>query len=247
MRITLILFLYLLQGNWGFGQQIRDIRAEVKDIEGRQVEISYVLEDLTNKEVTYKVDLYIINNGKRDRLYSVSGGVGDSIYAGAHKILWKADQEFSRYQGYISFEVRAVKNFMILEPSLNVIMRRGKNYTFEWFGEGSISDTLMLELYQFNTRVDSIARVIGSNQYTWEIPRRTPPGEDYQLRIYGKNNPSIDAKSKKFIIKRQLPLALQIGAGVLAAGIVTAIIFLPDDTPGNNKLPPPEPLDSFRN
>ena len=92
MRITTAIILCLFQWGWSSGQQIRDIRAEVKDMEGRQVEISYVLEDLVNKEVTYKVDLYIINNGKRDRLYSVSGGVGDCIQAGAHTILCKADQ-----------------------------------------------------------------------------------------------------------------------------------------------------------
>ena len=227
---------------WILGQQIRDIRAEVKDMEGRQVEISYVLEDLTNKDVSYKVDLYIVNNGKKDRLYSVSGGVGDSIRAGAHKILWNSDQEFSRYKGYISFEVRAVKNFMILEPSLNVLMKRGKPYTLEWFGEGSTTDSLIIELYRFNTRVEKIATVIGKNEYRWDIPKGTSPGDDYQVRIYAQDNPRIDSRSNKFSIKRQLPLALQIGAGVLAAGVGAAIIFLETDPVGNEKLPLPPGL-----
>ena len=232
----------MVSGHLSLSQQIRDIRAEVKDMEGRQVEISYVLEDVINKDVTYKVDLYIVNNGKKDRLYSVSGGVGDSIRAGAHKILWKADQEFSRYKGYISFEVRAVKNFMILEPSLNVIMKRGKPYTLEWFGEGSTSDSLIIELFQFNTNEGRIATVIGKNEYKWEIPKNTAPGDNYQIRIYAEDNPRIDAKSKKFSIRRQLPLALQIGAGVLAAGVGAAILFLETGTEGNEELPLPPGL-----
>jgi len=212
--------------------------------------ISYTLEDNISVSAYYKVDLYLVRgNGSKQLLYQTTGDVGDSIKVGSHRIMWRAEDEFTRYKGNLVFEVRAVRNFMILKPDTEVIMRRGKNYRFEWFGEGSTTDTLVLELFQFNNLVDTLDIIWGDYTYNWDIPKSIPPGEEYQLRIVGINSSEINAMSEKFMIRRNFPVYLQVGAGVLAAGLATAayFIFTGGTERENDQLPLPPPALSADN
>ncbi len=225
----------------GRSQTVRDITAEVEDSEGRIVEISYTLEDNISVAADYKVDLYIVyENNRKQLLYNVSGAIGNKIKVGTHRILWKADEEFTRFRGNVKFEIRAVRNFMILKPDTEITLRRGKNYTFEWFGEGSTTDTLVLELYQFNTPVDTLDTIWGDYTYTWDIPKNISPGEEYQLLIKGVNQSNINAFTEKFRIKRQFPVFLQIGTGVIAAGLGAVVYFILNQE-GDPILPTPPP------
>jgi hypothetical protein len=246
IKRVIFIFLYILGFQLAYSQLIRDVHAEVKDTEGRIVEISYTLEDnIANVTAYYKVDLYLVyGENERQLLYNVNGAVGDSIRVGVHRILWKADDEFTRFKGNVRFEIRAVRNFMILKPDSEITLRRGKNYTFEWFGEGSTTDTLVMELYQFNTPVDTLDVIWGEYTYTWDIPKKLSPGEEYQLRIKGINDSNIDAFSETFRIKRQFPVFLQITTGVLAAGIGTVVYFiLNQEEETDLPTPPPQAIE----
>ena len=225
MKHQIHLFVGLcLLGNYLFSQEVSNVRAEARDAEGRLIEIFYTLEDNDASEIsgrTYKVDVFALIEGDKQRLFSVSGDVGDSVRVGSNQVIWRADEEFPRFRGSISFELRVVRNFMILKPEEGTVMRRGNSYTFEWFGDGSTTDMLTLELYQYNTFVDTITRVGGSVNYTWDIPTSTPVGEEFQLRIRGTEKTNLDIFSEKFIIRRKIPLMAKIGT--LAAAAILGI------------------------
>ena len=239
-NLLLCLLIFSLSGQISFGQRVSDVRAEALDEEGRSVEIFYTLEDDVEIPTSYKVTLYGVFGNNKRALYSVIGDVGDSIRVGTNRIIWQADKEFPRFKGNIFFEVRVVRNFMILKPEANVVMKRGKNYRFEWFGEGSYSDELMLVLYQYNSPIDTIAVVENAVAYTWDIPKRTKLGDSYQLRISGTNKTNIVAFSRPFSIKRKIPLIVPIGSA-LAAGVAAGVVLI-GRPPTDGPLPEPPGL-----
>lgn len=242
IRLYLSLLLLLFFPAALSGQSIHDVRAEAQDAEGRIIEIYYTLVDDIDVPTTYKVDLYGVYGDVKRLLFRVDGEVGDSIRVGTNKITWYADQEFPRFKGNISFEVRAVRNFMILKPDAGVVMKRGKNYTFEWFGEGSTTDDLTLLLYQYNTLEDTIATSVGKTRYTWKIPKKTPIGDGYQIRIQGTPATNIDAFSRSFEIRRNIPLIVQVGSAMAAAGTAAFFIFVKPPTEPDSPLPEPPAL-----
>lgn len=219
-----------------FGQTLRDIRAEALDAEGRKIEIYYTLEDDVVVPTTYKVTLYAVIDNNRTQLYRVSGDIGDSVAVGSNRIVWDADLEYPRLRANVAFEIRVVSNFVIFKPERDVTMKRKNQYTFEWFGEGSTTDSLKLELYQYNTKVTDLDRVFGNFYYTWDIPGKIAPGDEYQLKITGTDQTKIVAFSNKFNIRRKVPLLAKVGVLTLGAAAIAAAL-LTDIFTGRDPLP----------
>ncbi len=219
---------------------VRNVLAKVLDEEGKRIEIFYTLEDELLEDKDYVVTLYgVFDNQSRKRLFKVEGDTGDSVKVGNNRIVWYADQEYPRFRGEIYFEVRAIRAFDILKPEEGTVLKRGNYFTFEWFGEGSSNDQLLLELYQNKILVDTIAVVESKNHNRWRIPNNNPIGTGFQLKITGTELTGIDAFSEPFTIKRKIPIAIPIGA--ITAAVITGVIilFIPEGGPELEPLPPP--------
>lgn len=217
---------------------VSNVIANVLDENGQLLEIYYNLEDKALEGRYYIVNLYGVFDGSKKQLTNVTGDVGDSVQVGNNKIVWSAKDEYPRFRGDIYFEVRVIRAFDMLKPEEGTILKRGNEFTFEWFGEGSNSDSLLLELYQNKVLIATLDTVYGETRYTWKVPNRNPVGEGFELKITGTERTGIDAFSKPFTIKRKIPLAIQfasLGIGVVAG---TLALILGGDPP-QEELPPP--------
>ncbi|MEM9931984.1 MAG: Ser-Thr-rich GPI-anchored membrane family protein [Bacteroidota bacterium] len=240
LSITCIVFMPLLLWSQDESLVVRNVLAKVLDEEGKVIEIFYTLEDELLEDKDYVVTLYgVFDNSSRKRLFKVEGDVGDSVRVGNNRIVWFAEQEFPRFRGEIYFEVRAIRAFDILRPEPGTVIKRGNYFTFEWFGEGSNNDQLLLELYQNKILVDTLATVDSENHYRWKVPNNNPIGTGFQLKMTGTELTGIEAFSEPFTIKRKIPLAIPIGA--LSAAVITGVVilFLPDGGTDRQPLPPP--------
>ncbi|MEM6767275.1 MAG: Ser-Thr-rich GPI-anchored membrane family protein [Bacteroidota bacterium] len=240
LSITCLVFMPLLLWSQDESLVVRNVLAKVLDEEGKVIEIFYTLEDELLEDKDYVVTLYgVFDNSSRKRLFKVEGDVGDSVRVGNNRIVWFAEQEFPRFRGEIYFEVRAIRAFDILRPEPGTVIKRGNYFTFEWFGEGSNNDQLLLELYQNKILVDTLATVDSENHYRWKVPNNNPIGTGFQLKMTGTELTGIEAFSEPFTIKRKIPLAIPIGA--LSAAVITGVVilFLPDGGTDRQPLPPP--------
>ncbi len=215
------------------------VTANVLDADGKLIEIFYNLEDRALEDRYYIVTLYGVFDNTKKQLTNVSGDVGDSVRVGNNKIVWDAAEEYPRLRGDVYFEVRVVRAFDMLKPEEGTVLKRGNEFTFEWFGEGSNSDSLLLELYQNKVLIATLDTVYGETHYLWKVPIRNPVGEGFQLKITGTEATNIEAFSKEFTIKRRIPLAVQLSGLGIAVIAGTLALILDGGGPGETDLPPP--------
>ncbi|TAE51396.1 MAG: hypothetical protein EAZ89_10195 [Bacteroidetes bacterium] len=209
-------------------QQIVQVRAEQA---GDSVRIQYQLSDSVAGRA-YRIDVYGISEKDTFRLEFATGDLGDRITAGNKTIIWEAYRQMGRFRGKVGIEVRAVPVFSVIRPSEPVTLKRGRPYTFRWYGGNSESDQLTIELYQFENKIDSLANVAGLSQYTWQVPAGIKPGLGYRLRIRGTSYTGIDTYTPDFTIQRRIPLVYSAGGTALGAIGVTAAIILLGPLPG---------------
>lgn len=233
MKQSILLF-FLLSGTWAGirAQAIKSVSAEAR---GEVVYIDYVLDQGAGAEV-YKVSLYAILDSFTVQLEKVSGDIGDQVYAGSNRIVWDAISEYPRFDGEIEFEVRVIPAFFILKPDPGLILKRGTSYVFEWYGAGSNADSLRLDLLRENEYESQIGEALNSNTYRWNIPGKTKPGSNFQLKVTGTARTGITGLSPTFTIKRKTPILLKVGP-IVALGALGAILLWPEPDP--EPLPPP--------
>jgi hypothetical protein len=233
MKHCVRLFL-LLAGIFG-GVQAQEIKSVHAEARGEVVYIDYVLEQSESIEA-YRVSLYGIIDSFTVQLEKVSGDVGDQVNAGTNRIVWDAISEYPRFDGEIEFEVRVIPAFFILKPGPNLVLKRGTSYAFEWYGAGSNADSLRLDLLHEKEYKDRIGNVLNANTYRWDIPVKTKPGSNFQLKVTGTPKTGITGVSPTFTIKRKIPLMLKVGP-IVALGALSAILLWPEPEP--EPLPPP--------
>ena len=231
MRLLLLSLLGLCIATPTFGQEIANLRAELV---GDSVRISYDLEDPSANR-TYRVAVKGIMDNDTVALKELSGSLGDSIRAGSHEVWWDFVKEKGRYKGTVAFYVQALPDFYITAPDTGKVVKRGKPITFRWYGGNAQYDTLHLELYQYDKRLDSVAVVANATQYTWKVPTNLAPDAGYRIKVIGSDKTQIEDFSNEFAVKRQYPqyvifVPAALAVGTLVWGIVTDWW----------KLPPPD-------
>lgn len=133
-----------------------------------------------------------------------------------------------------------VLNLSVLSPNENTEYKRGKNYQLVWRGSSN-DKPVKLELYKSGKKKKVITERILGRGYNWAIPINTETGDDYQIKLTNYNNPDNAVLSKRFTIKRKIPLLLKI---VPVAAIATAgiLVFSDSGDSGPETLPgPPGP------
>ncbi|GAB4416357.1 MAG: hypothetical protein OHK0039_25690 [Bacteroidia bacterium] len=210
---------------------------------GDSVSIRYVLPS-GSQSSHYQVSVHAILGRDTVKLTRLRGAVGDSISAGEHTLYWQARAELGRYRGPVRFDVQAVPYFTFISPETNTLLRRGKPYTFRWYGGNSAQDTLQLELYQFDRRIGPVAIVSRANTYTWKLPGDMELGEGYRLKLSSTDEAGLTAFSPTFDVQRKTPLWLLIAPPAAAAGGLAAILILarkplpgPAGDPDNSAAP----------
>jgi hypothetical protein len=202
-------------------QSISNVRAEtVED----SVRISYQLNDPA-AERTYSVAVVGILDNDTLELEYLRGDIGDSIRAGSHEVWWNFVAEMGRYKGSISFQVLALPDFYITSPDTGQVIKTGKPITLQWYGGDAQNDTLLLELYNYENRLDSIGTAYNATQYKWEIPNKYPPNEGYRIKVTGPNPDRISHFTNEFTIKRAYPrFGILVPPVLVAGGLVWGIL-----------------------
>ena len=200
-------------------QRISELEAEnLQD----SVRISYLLSD-TLTSSTYQVSLWAITATDTVQLEDLSGAWGDEVAPGRREIVWYAFREWGRYRGPLRFQVRATPNFRFLSPEELQMVRRGKGITFAWYGGNATLDTIELELYAFNERIETLARLDQAEEFIWQVPTNLPLGDGYRVKLTGLKRSDVEEFSQPFVVTRRIPLGIQIGGGaVVVAGAIVA-------------------------
>ena len=120
------------------------------------------------------------------------------------------------------------------------IARKGKTQYISW-DKGDWNNAAKLELYQDSNLINVINLSTDINNQLWQVPKETPLGSGYQLRLSNVADQQKEIFSPEFQIKRGFPLGLKIlGA---AAIVGTAAVLLSgggggdDPGPGGGDIP----------
>ena len=236
-RFTVIVW-FLILGFQTQGQIIENFRQEII---GDDVNIYFDL--IANIEgQIFEVVLYCSDSTTySQRLYFATGDVGKNVKPGKDKrVVWTNEEELTTYSlEDLTFEIKAniqSSSLYFIHPrDRNTVFKRGTTEKIEWLG-GDINESLVIELFRYDTRQKVIANTSNKGNIPWRIPNDLRPGIDYQLKLSVANKPSDPVFSSKFQVRRRIPNALKfIPAGILV-GVATFLIANKED---NNELPGP--------
>jgi len=215
MTRTILLCLFgLLLSRLGQAQEITNLRAENQ---GDSIRISYDLDDPFAAR-TYTVNIQGIFAEDTVALSALTGSLGDSIRAGSHEVWWNPVSDLGRFKGSVSFYIEALPDFYISAPDTGMTVKRGKPITFKWYGGNAQTDSLKLDLYQYDKFLYSVDVVNNGLQYTWKVPSNLAADDGYRFKISGSDQTDIEAYSAEFSIKRQYPPYMIYLPPILAAG-----------------------------
>ncbi|MGK7389343.1 MAG: Ser-Thr-rich GPI-anchored membrane family protein [Candidatus Cyclobacteriaceae bacterium M2_1C_046] len=225
MRIYIKYFLLLLLSAVFLNansQTLTNIRAEAK---GEVVIINYDL-IAPQSDQKFDVKLYASHNNYSSPLKFVSGDVGENVQPGTNKrIQWDAKAELQKFDGNITFEVRATTAMPAVSftnPTKGTKFKRGKTYPIVWEG-GSASKEYELELYRNGVKQQTIGTVEDNQRFTWAIPIKVDNAKNYTIKLVDGNQPV--AESQPFTIKRKVPLGLKI-IPIVAVGVGAGVYFM---------------------
>jgi len=220
----------------GVAQSIENIRVEVS---GDKVLVNYDLEH-DNPSEKFQLKIYSSANGFSDHLIMVKGDIGDRIVQGKNKqIVWYARQELGEFKGEVTVEIRLFESkssFYILNPYAKTSVKRASELRLNWSG-GLAGDKLEIDLYKDGKRLRSIGNNIeNTGDLKWTIASDIKPGSKYQVKLQSSEDPSINAFSGNFSIKRKIPLLAKI-VPIVLAGVIVGLVLNPD--PKKDILPAP--------
>lgn len=236
-RFTVVVWFFIL----GFhvkGQIIENFRQEII---GDEVNIYFDL--IANIEgQIFEVVLYCSDSTTySQRLYFATGDVGKNVKPGKDKrVVWTNEEELTTYSlEDLTFEIKAniqSSSLYFIHPrDRNAVFKRGTTEKIEWLG-GDINESLVIELYRYDTRQKVIANTSNKGNIFWNVPNDLRPGVNYQLRLSVANKPSDPVFSSKFQVRRKIPNALKF----ISAGIIVGVTaFLISNGEENNELPGP--------
>ena len=224
MKIILRFFIFFLVPFTSFSQSLQNIRAQQT---GNLIVVNYDLIGVEPGEM-YDVKLYSSLDYYAQPLVSVKGDVGQMVEPGTNrKIEWEAKNDIKKYEGLISFEVKAELAFTplkLVKPLMGGTYKRGKTYPITWKG-GYKKENLSMNIYKGESLIASIPDIPNSGKFNWQVPKDAEKRSDYRLSLVQKN---LTVSSNSLKIKRRTSVAAKVFwlfivpvGGVTAAYIVT--------------------------
>lgn len=192
----------------------------------------------TLKGRTYTVNVYSSKDSYLSPLSKVKGDVGLQVRPGANKkIIWNSREELgATFKGEIELEVRgkAYIPFVKFEGfQEEQVIKRGKPKTMIWSG-GTRQNILNFSIYRGDTYIDVIPNVANTGSYELTIPKSVKPGKGYYFLVSDAKNKDQVMKTDTFIVKRKIPLGLQLLPVAIIGGVIT---LLGDKSPENLENP----------
>lgn len=221
------------------GQTIKNIQARA---EKNKVIINYDLVS-TLEGQKFTVELRSSINNFSAPLKEVEGDVGPDQTAGLGKtITWNALKEQGNFSGSVTFEVVATVTFSpltIVAPTAVTKGKIGKPLEIKWQG-GSKDRALKMAILQGGTPIDEIPNVGNSGSYSWTVPKTTPKGDNYKIKLFDPTKPNDAVMSAEFQLKKTSILVYVI-PGAVAAGVAAYLIFSGGNggDNGGGTTPPP--------
>ena len=219
------------------GQKIVNLRAEAQ---GDKIVVTYDLMGIPDDR--YDVDLFSSHNNFAAPLRQVKGDVGKNLQGGtAKRIEWDAKSELGDFKGQLTFEVHATVMAPLAIVTMVGSVKRGTMLGLTWRG-GDKTNDVKIELMKGGQPLTTLITTPNSGSFSWDIPPRLKPGEDYQLRMTNGNEMTT---SSNFAIRRKIPLIFKAAAPAI---LLVAVILMngsskPTGTPDPVLPVPPNILD----
>ncbi len=230
-------WLALLPAN-SSAQSVQNIRIQSK---GNLVMIYYDLIGEIPGQL-FEIKVFSSHNSMESPLLYVRGDVGTPIAPGTNKYIeWGVKKEMDTFNGVVSLKLEATLIFSPIVtklPNHEAKLRRGRSYEVTWNG-GVAQENLQLELWKDSTFRFIITRVPNTNTYTWELPLKLTPGENYTIRLVSVQTPTNFRFTEPFAVRRKIAIASKLAPVGLAAGIGIWVLiksFTPTTEP---ELPAP--------
>lgn len=230
------LFLLLFLAGVTFGQSIDIVKAT---FDGQKVLINYELA-FADASQKFTVSLYSSYDNYAVPIQGITGTVGEGVVPGEnYHINWDVRSALPpTFDGEIIFKVKATK--LIPALPLNVIpfsvtaYKRGQSIEINWTG-GRTGDKLTIELQKGNETPQKVIEKTYNNQnYSWQIPTKTKPGNDYTVRIFNPDKSADTATSEKFSIKPKYAVWMK-AIPFVVVGVVIKLLSGSDPPPTTSK------------
>jgi hypothetical protein len=231
--------LIIFHAYYAYAQEIQIMNVQMK---GENIEVMYNLLD-ERIDRSYTVNLYTSKDNFIQPMEEVSGDVGVDIPVGNNKkLIWHAKKELGQdFEGDLALELKG--NYYVPFITIDGItegreFERGKEHDIIWSG-GRGDNILNFELYRGDDLIVSFEERPNNGNTSIQIPVKVKPGEDYRFRISDKRNRDDVVYTDYFVIKRKVPLSLQlVGTAVVGVGAGILIQFLIPEPPiGDPPLP----------
>lgn len=223
-------------------QNVKNIKA--KSLSADNVEITFDLESINSNEEAYKIEVYSSHNGFSLALEQVSGDVAKVVNPGKGKrIVWIASQELSKFEGNISFKIRATMvnaPWRVILPKTNAAIQKGKKNTIAWSGMSKGAETVSIEMKSKETGETISEHFSNTGIQRMDIPKNVKSGY-YELKIAnisgsGSATTIVKVKNKIPLVLKLSPLALLGAVGIYYFGTNSSV---KTETINNSELPAP--------
>jgi hypothetical protein len=216
----------------------QELNIDYIEFAGRNVIVHYDLDDGTNSNRQFLVQLYSSQDNYTTPLTRISGDVGTEVSAGFDKkIVWDITKELgSTYKGEIALELRGrvyVPFVKLQGLDAGKVFKRGKNYPLNWTS-GNLTGHVNIELFnEKNERLWGENNVSNVGKFDWFIPTGVRKGNNYVLKFTNTKDRNDVVYSKPFVIKPKISMVVKLAAiGVVAVATQLAFSLLKE---------PPEP------
>jgi len=142
---------------------------------------------------------------------SVSGDVGSGILPGTGRhIVWNALADYPG-EHVTSAALRVIADdgidpeITVTAPTVGLAWQAGSTQTITWTTAGAVGDYIYAQLYKggsFNLSLIQPAQnwPASSGSFDWNIAPLQAPGDDYTIRVYSNDDPSLYGESATFSI-----------------------------------------------
>jgi hypothetical protein len=214
----------------------QSIAIDFIQFEARTVVVHYTLDDGSNSNRQFLVQLYSSQDNFTTPLTRVTGDVGSEVSAGVDKkIVWDLTKELGDYKGTLSLEVRGrvYVPFVKLTMPEDQVFKRGKNYPLTWTS-GNLSGQVNIELFnEAGERIWGENNVPNIGKFDWYLGTHVGKGGGYRLKFTNAKDRNDVVYSKPFSVKPKIPLLLKIGGLAIVGGVVGYLITRPKETSGS--------------
>ncbi len=226
VRLALLYGFFLLSMD-GAAQQIENVRAE---FDGEKVIIVYDLLAEQDDD-RFSVQLFSSHDNFQNSLSLLIGDAGQVVQPGAsRRITWDAKSSLpADFDDDVTFKVRASLTVALDHPTRLEVRpldfaayKRGGKLNMEWNG-GKESDSISIELFKGNKVIRKLAEVGNKHMFSWSIPGKLKPGNDYTIRISRLTNSDIQSVSQPFAIRPRMSLWVKLIPVAIVGGVVAIL------------------------